>query len=481
METTAHRLITPMMVLNMLVMCALLVDISLARHQSSWLPITSSSQHVRNRNHAAALTSSRILQNNVIQKHLNDGDDSLQLSERSGLKSINRQRHAILAAACNVAIGCRGGGDCSSTDVIVEDTISVSVPLQNSNVDRINTPRNLSTEAILLSIRGGEAAVSDHDNNVIQSIIKSILDFPSLPSPIKNIIELICQFLESISGFKIMPNKEVMTKKKKKQSSKAKKKKSTGAKQQQSRKKVLVEEVSVGVASTTKKKKKRRAKQEDVKKMTSVAQKKKVDEEESESSDDEEEEEQSTVKEKASATLPTTTTTTSKPKPNKSKPDAASQKFLSNNLKSSNPNYRIQRELKEFIKSPPPGLSVKISGKNVRLWIVTLTMPENTSIYAGEKYKLRIQFPNDYPTSPPSVYFLPPTPRHEHVYTNGDICLSLLGKDWRPIMTASSIAGSIMSILCGAQRKSLPMDNARHASNKPGKKQDDWVYHDDNC
>jgi ubiquitin-conjugating enzyme E2 W len=103
------------------------------------------------------------------------------------------------------------------------------------------------------------------------------------------------------------------------------------------------------------------------------------------------------------------------------------------------------------------------------------------TIYAGETYRLRIQFPADYPTSPPSVYFLPPTPRHEHVYTNGDICLSLLGSDWRPIMTAQSVAQAIMSILCGAHRKSLPMDNARHAGNKPGKKQDDWVYHDDNC
>ena len=149
-------------------------------------------------------------------------------------------------------------------------------------------------------------------------------------------------------------------------------------------------------------------------------------------------------------------------------------------MKSSNPNYRIQRELKEFLSSPPPGLRVKISGKNVRLWVITLSMPDNT-IYSGDTYKLRVQFPNDYPTSPPSVYFLNPTPRHEHVYTNGDICLSLLGKDWRPIMTAQSIAQAIMSILCGAQRKSLPMDNARHAGNKPGKKQDDWVYHDDNC
>ena len=48
-------------------------------------------------------------------------------------------------------------------------------------------------------------------------------------------------------------------------------------------------------------------------------------------------------------------------------------------------------------------------------------------------------------------------------------------------MTAQSIAQAIMSILCGAQRKSLPMDKARHAGNRPGLKQDDWVYHDDNC
>ena len=127
-----------------------------------------------------------------------------------------------------------------------------------------------------------------------------------------------------------------------------------------------------------------------------------------------------------------------------------------------------------------PSVLEKISGKNVRLWVITLAMPDNC-IYAGEKYKLRVQFPNDYPTSPPSVFFLPPTPRHEHVYTNGDICLSLLGKDWRPIMTAQSIAQAIFSILCGAQRKSLPMDNARHAGNKPGQAQNDWVYHDDNC
>lgn len=163
----------------------------------------------------------------------------------------------------------------------------------------------------------------------------------------------------------------------------------------------------------------------------------------------------------------------------KSASGGQAQSHLSKELKMSNPNYRIQRELKEFMKSPPPNLSVKV-GKNIRIWIITMVGTKG-SLYEGEKYRLRVQFPANYPTEPPSAYFLQPTPRHEHVYTNGDICLSLLGKDWRPNMTAQSIAMSILSILSGAGRKSIPMDNAAHSQNKPGQKQDDWVYHDDNC
>ena len=153
------------------------------------------------------------------------------------------------------------------------------------------------------------------------------------------------------------------------------------------------------------------------------------------------------------------------------------KQHLLTEIKSSSPNYRIQRELKHFIQDPPTNLSVKV-GKNLRVWIVTIVGAEG-SIYEGETFQLRIQFPPQYPTVPPSVYFLPPhIPLHEHVYTNGDICLSLLGKDWRPTMTAQSIAVSIQSILNNALRKELPMDNAQHAHNKPGQFQKDWVYHD---
>jgi ubiquitin-conjugating enzyme E2 W len=151
---------------------------------------------------------------------------------------------------------------------------------------------------------------------------------------------------------------------------------------------------------------------------------------------------------------------------------------LAKPLKSTSPNYRIQRELKSFLQDPPDNFTVKV-GKNIRVWIVKLTGAANT-IYDGETFMLRISFPKEYPTVPPSVYFLPPNiPVHEHVYTNGDICLSLLGKGWRPTMTAQSIAISILSILSSAQSKSLPMDNSRHALNKPGEYQEAWIYHDD--
>jgi len=164
----------------------------------------------------------------------------------------------------------------------------------------------------------------------------------------------------------------------------------------------------------------------------------------------------------------------------KKKVSAAAQKHLSSSIKSTNPNYRIQKELKAFLKSPPENLSVQV-GSNIRLWIVTMK-GSKSSIYEGEVFKLRIEFPKEYPTVPPSVYFLQKfIPLHEHVYTNGDICLSLLGNGWQPTMSGQSIAVSIYSILASAQKKCLPMDNASHAGNKPGQYQKDWVYHDDNC
>ena len=92
---------------------------------------------------------------------------------------------------------------------------------------------------------------------------------------------------------------------------------------------------------------------------------------------------------------------TKKKKPKLSK---AAKAHVSKEILSTSPNYRIQRELKEFLKDPPEGLTVQV-GKNLRVWIVTI---EGPGIYKGETFRLRIAFPPQYPVVPPSVYFLQP-------------------------------------------------------------------------
>lgn len=121
-----------------------------------------------------------------------------------------------------------------------------------------------------------------------------------------------------------------------------------------------------------------------------------------------------------------------------------------------------------------------VDKKNIRSWIVEITGIKGT-VFADEKFKLKLEFGKDYPSKPPSVYFLKPVPRHVHVYSNGDICLNLLGRDWRPNMTAESLIISILSMLSSAKEKGIPQGNALHSDSTPGKQQDNWMYHDDKC
>lgn len=278
----------------------------------------------------------------------------------------------------------------------------------------------------LVRLRGGEISIADDDEEEegslvakkLRNVIRSILQISDDKLPlVSGFLRTFFKTIESVIGVELLPQAEQPSKKK---GSKAKNKS---------------------------KKKKRNSSSED---------------------------------DKAEAGE-TTTKKPSKTKASASKKASASTKnHLSTTIKSSNPNYRIQKELKAFLKSPPDNLSVQV-GSNIRIWVVTINAAKDT-IYEGEVFKLRIQFPKEYPTVPPSVYFLKKhMPVHEHVYTNGDICLSLLGNGWRPTMSAQSIAMSILSILSSAQSKNLPPDNANQALAKPGQYQKDWVYHDDSC
>jgi ubiquitin-conjugating enzyme E2 W len=309
-----------------------------------------------------------------------------------------------------------------------DSTNPISTSLSTIERHRFDIPRggggrksNHGGDDIVL-IDNNDSFIVQKVKNIIRSIMNSTKNSPILHDTVSSLIHIV----ESLSGI------------------------------------TLLQEVST---SPTKDKKKKR--------------KKKVVTTEPISKDNLNDKNDSTVKPKSEEQQKKVSAKTKKTSPSKPSAIATTTSMqIKKDLKATNPNYRIQQELKSFLLDPPEHLKVKV-GKNIRIWVVVM---EGVGIYTGETFRLRIQFPPQYPTVPPSVYFLPPNiPIHEHVYTNGDICLSLLGKDWRPTMTAQSIAHSIVSILHSATSKSLPMDNARHAGNQPGQYQENWVYHDDNC
>ena len=45
---------------------------------------------------------------------------------------------------------------------------------------------------------------------------------------------------------------------------------------------------------------------------------------------------------------------------------------------------------------------------------------------SGETFRLRVIFSERYPLEPPEVTFVPPSPVHPHIYSNGHICLDIL-------------------------------------------------------
>ena len=78
--------------------------------------------------------------------------------------------------------------------------------------------------------------------------------------------------------------------------------------------------------------------------------------------------------------------------------------------------------------------------------------------------------------------FLNKGPDHEHVYSNGHICLNILYSDWSPALTINSIAVSLQSMLASAQVKCRPEDDDRYvAKGTKDPRKTSWWFHDDKC
>jgi ubiquitin-conjugating enzyme E2 I len=68
--------------------------------------------------------------------------------------------------------------------------------------------------------------------------------------------------------------------------------------------------------------------------------------------------------------------------------------------------------------------------------------------WEGGVYRIKLQFPEDFPAKPPKCQFSPPL-FHPNVYPSGTICLSILdeAKTWEPSLGVLDILKGIQQLL----------------------------------
>ena len=106
----------------------------------------------------------------------------------------------------------------------------------------------------------------------------------------------------------------------------------------------------------------------------------------------------------------------------------------------------MQQELMSLVMPPVhPGISAFPDGDSLFSWVATVAGPKD-SVYAGHTFKLRLEFPADYPYKAPSVQFTSPC-FHPNVDQHGNICLDILKENWSALYEARTILISIQSLL----------------------------------
>jgi ubiquitin-conjugating enzyme E2 C len=96
--------------------------------------------------------------------------------------------------------------------------------------------------------------------------------------------------------------------------------------------------------------------------------------------------------------------------------------------------------------SPAPGISAfPSSASSLLRWTATLTGPPDTP-YKGLTFKLTLEFPADYPYSPPHILFRTPI-YHPNVDFSGRICLDILKDKWSAVMNVQGVLVSLQSLL----------------------------------
>ncbi|MCJ1272601.1 hypothetical protein MMC21_000387 [Puttea exsequens] len=147
---------------------------------------------------------------------------------------------------------------------------------------------------------------------------------------------------------------------------------------------------------------------------------------------------------------------------------------------------RLAKELPKVQQSLPPGISL-VSADNFQEWLVDIKVLDSNPLYLDQTYRLRFRFSNNYPIEAPEVTFVSltipprPIPIHPHIYSNGIICLDLLGSQgWSPVQNVESVCIGIQSMLTGNTKNERPPGDEEFVRRNVLRPRDIRFMYDDN-
>jgi len=152
---------------------------------------------------------------------------------------------------------------------------------------------------------------------------------------------------------------------------------------------------------------------------------------------------------------------------------------------------RLGKELQKAQQHLPPGIDL-VKADDFQEWQMDIRVLDNNPLYNNQVFRLCFRFGTNYPIEAPEVTFLNvpatnvpltsrtnpidltssaasgqpqstarPIPIHPHIYSNGIICLDLLGSaGWSPVQSVESVCMSIQSMLTGNSKNERPQGDA---------------------